>query len=85
MILATMHSVVVAAEARGESESPVELSPGAGPSHGPAVPHERLVMPHQLGGMLQLPAIAAEVLEARQIPKYMLRSRRAYTRREGFP
>jgi len=38
-----------------------------GPGH-PGVPHQGLVMPDQLQGVHQLPAVAAEVLEAGQIP-----------------
>jgi len=33
-----------------------------------AVPHQRLVMPDQLHGVLKLPAVTTEVLEAGQIP-----------------
>ena len=62
--MATGLSVVVAAAARRKSEGSVELRASARPGHSPAVPHERLVVPHQLGGVLQLPAVAAEVLEA---------------------
>ena len=47
-----------------EPERSVELRPSPRPSHGPAVPHERLVVPHQLRGVLDLPAVAAKVLEA---------------------
>jgi len=37
------------------------------PSH-PGVPHQRLVVSDELHGVLQLPAVAAVVLETRQVP-----------------
>jgi len=42
----------------------VELNAG----HIPAVPHQRFVVSYQLHGVLQVPAVATEVLEARQVP-----------------
>ena len=42
----------------------VELNAG----HIPAVPHQRFVVSDQLHGVLQVPAVATEVLEARQVP-----------------
>ena len=38
-----------------------------GPDH-PGVPHEGLVVPDELHGVVELPAVAAVVLEARQVP-----------------
>ena len=39
-----------------------------GPDH-PGVPHEGLVVPDELHGVVELPAVAAVVLETRQIPE----------------
>lgn len=47
-----------------EAEVPVVVH---GPAH-PGVSHERLVMPDELQGVLKLPAVAAVILETRQVP-----------------
>ena len=40
---------------------------GCGDPYGPAAPHERLVVHEQVAGVLQVPAVAAEVLEASHV------------------
>ena len=55
-----------------ETEVSVELNS----CHVPAVPHQGLVVPDQLHGVLKLPAIATEVLEARQVSEWQILDQR---------
>ena len=56
-----IHSIVAVLEAQVPIVVVVDGHPG--------VPHQGLVVSDQLQGVLQLPAVATEVLEARQIPE----------------
>ena len=69
-VVIDINLVIVGSEVVEAVWSGVELESG----DVPGVPHERLVVADHLHGVLQLPAVAAQVLEARQVPESEQRS-----------